>query len=49
MTKAVLAHHGIKGMKWGVRRTPECQRRCDFVIFRRTGTVRKWRVEVCSL
>ena len=27
----------------------ECQRRCDFVIFRRTGTVRKWRVEVCSL
>ena len=26
-----------------------CQRRCDFVIFRRTGTVRKWRVEVCSL
>ena len=26
-----------------------CQRRCDFVIFRQTGTVRKWRVEVCNL
>ena len=26
-----------------------CQRRCDFVIFRRTGNVRKWRVKVCSL
>ncbi len=27
----------------------QCQRRCDFVIFRRTGNVRKWRVKVCSL
>ena len=27
----------------------DCQRRCDFVIFRRTGNVRKWRVKVCSL
>ena len=26
-----------------------CQRRWDFVIFRRTGNVRKWRVKVCSL
>lgn len=22
-TQAVLVHHGIKGMRWGVRRTPE--------------------------
>ena len=27
----------------------ECQRQCDFVIFRRTGNVRKWRVKVYSL
>ncbi len=27
----------------------ECQRRCDFVIFRRTRNVRKRRVKVCSL
>ena len=27
----------------------DCQRRCDFVIFRRTGNVRKWRVKVSSL
>ena len=27
----------------------ECQRRCNFVIFRRTWNVRKWRVKVCSL
>ena len=26
-----------------------CQRRCDFVIFRRTRNVRKRRVKVCSL
>ena len=26
-----------------------CQRQCDFVIFRRTGNVRKWRIKVCSL
>ena len=26
-----------------------CQRRCDFVIFRRFENVRKWRVKVCSL
>ena len=26
-----------------------CQRRCNFVIFRRTWNVRKWRVKVCSL
>ena len=26
-----------------------CQRRFDFVIFRRTGNVRKWRVKVGSL
>ena len=26
-----------------------CQRRFDFVIFRRTGNVRKWRVKVSSL
>ena len=26
-----------------------CQRRCDFVIFRRTGSVIKWRVKVCSI
>lgn len=27
----------------------KCQRQCDFVIFRRTGNVRKWRIKVCSL
>ena len=27
----------------------ECQRRCDFVVFRRTGYVEKWRVMVYSL
>ena len=26
-----------------------CQRRCDFVVFRRTGNVEKWRVRVYSL
>ena len=26
-----------------------CQRRCDFVIFRRTGNVGKWRVNKYSL
>ena len=26
-----------------------CQRRCDFVVFRRTGNVEKWRVKVYSL
>ena len=26
-----------------------CQRRCDFVVFRRTGNVEKWRVNVYSL
>ena len=26
-----------------------CQCQCDFVIFRRTGSVRKWRIKVCSL
>ena len=26
-----------------------CQRRCDFVVFRRTGNAEKWRVKVCSL
>ena len=25
-----------------------CQRRCDFVVFRRTGNVEKWRVNVYS-
>ena len=25
-----------------------CQRRCDFVVFRRTGNVEKWRVKVYS-
>ena len=28
---------------------PPCQRRCDFVVFRRTGNVEKWRVRVYSL
>ena len=28
---------------------PVCQRRCDFVVFRRTGHVEKWRVKVYSL
>ena len=28
---------------------PTCQRRCDFVVFRRTGYVEKWRVMVYSL
>ena len=27
---------------------PECQRRSDFVVFRRTGNVEKWRVKVYS-
>ena len=27
----------------------DCQRRCDFVVFRRKGDVRKWRLKVCSL
>ena len=26
-----------------------CQRRCDFVVFRRTDNVEKWRVNVYSL
>ena len=26
-----------------------CQRRCDFVVFRRMGNVEKWRVKVSSL
>ena len=40
-----LSKHWDKPLYTGL----SCQRRCDFVIFRRTGTVRKWRVEVCSL
>ena len=27
----------------------DCQRRCAFVVFRRTGNVEKWRVNVYSL
>ena len=27
----------------------ECQRQCDFVVFRRTGNVGKWRVNMYSL
>ena len=27
---------------------PGCQRRSDFVVFRRTGNVEKWRVKVYS-
>lgn len=23
MSDIAIAHHGIKGMKWGIRRTPE--------------------------
>ena len=30
-------------------REKNCQCQCDFVIFRRTGSVRKWRIKVCSL
>ena len=33
----------------GVVLENQCQRRCDFVIFRRTRNVRKRRVKVCSL
>ena len=29
--------------------TVGCQRQCDFVVFRRTGIVRKWRVIMYSL
>ena len=32
-----------------VEQVNACQRQCDFVIFRRTGNVRKWRIKVCSL
>ena len=32
-----------------IERLSECQRRCDFVVFRRTGNVEKWRVNVYSL
>ena len=31
------------------REQQNCQRRCDFVVFRRTGYVEKWRVMVYSL
>ncbi len=29
-------------------RVSTCQRRCDFVVFRRTWNVEKWRVNVYS-
>ena len=32
-----------------VREAIECQRRSDFVVFRRTGNVEKWRVNVYRL
>ena len=38
-----------KPFSWVVKDIQSCQRRCDFVIFRRTRNVRKRRVKVCSL
>ena len=36
-------------LEYATRRGREqCQRRCDFVVFRRTGNVEKWRVKVYS-
>lgn len=38
------------GLEQSVRQTLEdCQSRCDFVVFRRTGNVEKWRINVYSL
>ncbi len=40
----------LEVIEWSVQQAfQECQRRFDFVIFRRTGNVRKWRVKVSSL
>ena len=33
----------------GFPRDGDCQRRCNFVVFRRTDHVEKWRVNVYSL
>ena len=34
---------------FGKEAVEHCQRRCDFVVFRRTSNVEKWRVNVYSL
>ena len=42
------ARKALKAQVKGAEIT-DCQRRCDFVVFRRTSNVEKWRVNVYSL
>lgn len=41
MESATLQHHGIKGMKWGVRRTPEQLQRTKSHIDTASGMVKE--------
>ena len=48
-TRRLNGGAGLEGRNGQQGGHGDCQRRCDFVVFRRTGYVEKWRVMVYSL